>query len=171
MPHTLPSTAISLHEQDKSTSGQALAEIIFALAMAILLISGMVVAVRAGLSNSQYSQHKVQAVYLAQESIEKVHAQRNISDTQSGWNKITNSYILSNQGTFGHTGLLDSDGYVKDRFGNDTIFRREVVVLDNDDENGDSANYNAKRVTARVSWDEFDRKVFVELTTVLTDHE
>src|SRR3990167_2993495 len=66
----------SFPSQFRANAGQALAEILFALAIAILLINGLVVAMRSGIANSQFSQHKVQSVHLAQTSLELARSLR-----------------------------------------------------------------------------------------------
>jgi len=138
-----------------SDSGQVLAEIIFALAMAVLLIFGMVVAIRAGLLNSQFSEHKVQSTYLAQESIEMVRSYR---DAQ-GWDQVT----ISNVSSFGDTG---SSNLVLEN-STETVFQRNVDI---EDINIASAN-DAKRITVTVSWTEKESIVETKLTTILTDYK
>ncbi|MBI4137141.1 hypothetical protein HY469_03705 [Candidatus Roizmanbacteria bacterium] len=126
-----------------TSSGQALAEILFALAIAILLINGLVVAMRSGIANSQFSQHKVQSVHLAQTSIELARAERD----NGHWADLNTRTAQMGEGTVS----LDN-----------VDFNRDVVVTD----------INAgttKRITVIVSWDEYNRQVQTRLTTILTN--
>ncbi|MCR4263835.1 MAG: hypothetical protein NUV98_03925 [Candidatus Roizmanbacteria bacterium] len=133
----------SLPTQFRVNAGQALAEILFALAIAILLINGLVVAMRSGIANSQFSQHKVQSVHLGQTSLELARSLRD----NGQWANLNTMTGQMGEGTVSLNG---------------TDFNRDVVVTD----------INAgttKRITVIVSWNEFNRPVQTRLTTILTN--
>lgn len=134
----------SFFARNRTSSGQALAEILFALAIAILLINGLVVAMRSGISNSQFSQHKIQSVHLAQASIERARALRDGGE----WDGLNTS-----ESAMGDTGggAIELNG---------TEFQREVEVS--------NIVANMKRVTVTIRWNEFDRPVTTQLSVLLT---
>ena len=128
----------------QGNSGQALAEVLFALAMSILLIMGMVVAMRSGLSNSQYSVHKIQSRFLAEEGIElarKARDNNGITSVRNGCCNINNNTIQ-----------------------NGTTFIRSINTNPSP-----CATIGLCRVTVTIEWTELNRDVNTVLTTILTN--
>jgi len=136
---------------DLRIGGQALAEILFALAVAILLINGLVVAMRSGISNSQFSQHKVQSVHLAQQSMERA---RSIRDNGE-WINLGSNANLTLMGDTG-AGFVTLDGV---NFNRDVTVTPSTIINPND----------ARIITVTVSWNEFNRPVQTELRMILTN--
>ena len=66
----------------KIHSGVSLLEVIIAMAVAVVLISGFVFAVTASIRNSQFAKNQTLATKLSQEAMEKIRAYR---DQQNTW--------------------------------------------------------------------------------------
>ena len=132
-------------------SGQALAELIFALAMSLMLISGMIVAIRAGLTNSSFSVHKVQSVYLAKESIEMAYR-----DRDSAGGGLANLAATCCGDTAGDPVVINEEN---------SIFTRIVMLspMDNPDP-------GLRTITVDVLWNEYGRTVHTYITNILGEN-
>lgn len=69
----------------RNQSGQTLAEVVVAIGVIVLLVTGLIVGTSVTLKASQHSKARSQAVQYAQEAVEMI---RNIRD--SGWSNVRN---------------------------------------------------------------------------------
>jgi len=135
----------------KSTRGQTLAEVVVAIGIVVLLMTGLVVGTSVTLKASQYGKARSQAVQYAQEAMEMV---RNIRD--SGWSNI---FIYS-----GTTQCLNKAGQWSVKFGScgyniDSFYAREVTFSWIDPK---------MKVDVVVSWTDGNKTYTVPITTYFT---
>lgn len=139
-----------------SSSGQSLIEAVVAIAIVVMLITGVLVATTQSLNVSQSGKFRSQAVKYAQEGIE---LSRNLRD--SGWS------TFSTYGTVGGTLWCvdgngtwtadDGDGVCPANVAN--IFTRAITIAWNDP---------IMDVSVSVSWEEGAEKRRVDLRTYFT---
>lgn len=131
--------------------GQALAEVVVAIGVIVLLVTGLVVSTSSTLKASQYGSKRTIAVKYAQEAIEKV---RNIRDTD--WANLT-----SFSGT---TQCLNKDGQWSLKSGAcgvniDPFYTREVTFTWDDPK---------MKVDVVVSWSDGAKVYSVPVSTYFT---
>lgn len=150
-----------------SRHGQTLLEIIVAVGVAVLLITGLVVGTSVSLRTSQYGQHRSKATKYAQEGIEII---RNIRDREE-WDTFIALDANSNGST---TNCLGDDGIPSDGPlcdpNLDTIYTRDVIFLFNDGGDIDGSN-DRMEVTVTVLWLESGQPLDVRLDTYFTKRQ
>lgn len=135
----------------KSTRGQTLAEVVVAIGVVVLLVTGLVVGTSVTLKASQYGKARSQAVQYAQEAVEMVRSVRD-----SGWSNIVTysgtTQCLNKAGQWTvKSGLC---GYTIDSF-----YTREVSFTWNDPK---------MKVDVSVSWIDGNKTYTVPITTYFT---
>ena len=138
----------------KSTRGQTLAEVVVAIGVVVLLVTGLVVGTSVTLKASQYGKARSQAVQYAQEAIEIV---RNVRD--NGWTTFAAyggvspiSWCLDKDGVW--TAMVDSCSPNIDNF-----YTRKVTVTWIDPK---------MKVDVVVSWTDGNKTYTVPITTYFT---
>lgn len=138
----------------KSTRGQTLAEVVVAIGVVVLLVTGLVVGTSVTLKASQYGKARSQAVQYAQEAIEIA---RNVRD--SGWTAFT-----AYGGVSPIFWCLDKSGVWTAMSGScspniDNFYTRQVTVTWIDPK---------MKVEVQVSWTDGNKTYTVPITTYFT---
>jgi len=138
----------------KSSRGQTLAEVVVAIGVVVLLVTGLVVGTSVSLKASQYGKARSQAVQYAQEAVELA---RNIRD--NGWTTFTTyggvspvSWCLDKSGVWAP--MSDSCSANIDNF-----YTRQVTFTWNDPK---------MKVDVSVSWIDGNKTFTVPITTYFT---
>jgi len=139
-------------------SGQSLLEIIVAVGVAVLLITGLVVGTSVSLRTSQYGQRRSQATKYAQEGIEILRSLRDSMD----WD----DFIALDTNGSGATSLCLGNDAVPVPGSNcesnlDTVFARQLLLEWNDAD-------DRIELTVIVSWPEGGQTPDVALDTYFT---
>ncbi len=122
-------------------AGQTLVEALIALAVAITIISAIVVAVISSLSNTQFTKNQNIANHSAQEGMEIVRQIRNTS-WETFYRLSDKSYCLA-----ANSKSLDKVGSTGKCIQNVGIYVREITI-----EHGSPFCEDLSRVTVNVSW-------------------
>lgn len=138
----------------KSTKGQTLAEVVVAIGVVVLLVTGLVVGTSVSLKASQYGKARSQAVQYAQEAIEIA---RNVRD--NGWTTFATyggvspvSWCLDKSGVW--TAMSDSCSANIDNF-----YTRQVTLTWIDPK---------MKVDVSVSWIDGNKTYTMPITTYFT---
>ncbi|RLC33798.1 MAG: hypothetical protein DRZ76_03890, partial [Candidatus Nealsonbacteria bacterium] len=131
----------------KNQKGQSLIELLVAMGVFVLVISGIMFLTLDAHTANLYGQERTKATLLAQEGIEAVKSIKN-----RGWRYLP----------VGSYGLDDSNGYWELKSGYDSIdniFTRQITiehpsrdVNGNIVETGGIIDYDTKKITAEVNW-------------------
>lgn len=138
----------------KSTSGQTLAEVVVAIGVIILLVTGLIVGTSVTLKASQYGKARSQATQYVQEAVE---LSRNLRD--SGW-----TVFLAYGGVAPVSWCLDKAGVWVQMSGAcpaniDNFYTRQVTFTWDDPR---------MKVDVAVSWMDGNKTYTVPITTYLT---
>lgn len=135
----------------KHQSGQTLAEVVVAIGVIVLLVTGLIVGTSVTLKASQYSKARSQAVQYAQEGVELARSLRD-----SSW---TSFFALA-----GTSQCLDKNGVRTPMSGNcpvniDNIYTRQVTFMWSDPR---------MKLDVVVSWIDGNKTYTVPISTYLT---
>ena len=138
----------------KSSRGQTLAEVVVAIRVVVLLVTGLVVGTSVSLKASQYGKARSQAVQYAQEAVE---LSRNLRD--SGW-----TGFMAYGGVTPKSWCLDKSGAWTAMSGAcpaniDNFYTRQVTFTWNDPK---------MKVDVSVSWIDGNKTFTVPITTYFT---
>lgn len=117
----------------KTYSGISLLEVIIAMAVAVVLISGLVFSVTASIRNSQFAKSQTLATKLAQEGLEKIRGYRD----QNTWATFTTPVGSPNCGNLSTMGIAAPP----------SPFTRIVACVDTT-----PSDVDKRKVTVTVSW-------------------
>ena len=124
-----------------SSQGQTIIEVVIALAVGILLLTGITVAVTTSLNNAHYSKEQNQASQLAQEGIDAMRSIRDSSYTTFIGYSPSTQYCLNDGQTVPEISCSQID----------QTFTRTVAFSDNDPSCAiDATTY--RKVTVAVTW-------------------
>ena len=138
----------------KSTRGQTLAEVVVAIGVVVLLVTGLVVGTSVTLKASQYGKARSQAVQYAQEAVQ---LSRNLRD--SGW-----TAFMTYGGVAPRSWCLDKSGVWTAMSGAcspniDSFYTRQVTFTWNDPK---------MKADVSVSWTDGNKTYTVPITTYFT---
>ncbi|MBL7158914.1 type II secretion system protein [Candidatus Microgenomates bacterium] len=127
--------------------GQTLVEMVVTLAVAVMVISSLVVGVTVSIKNTRFAKNQSLATKYAQEAMEQVRLDRDQDGWIAFWTKVSS---------------IETPGIPN------TIFSKQIEYIDESDPDG--ANNRAK-IIVTVSWTEGGREHRSKLTTYLTKWE
>lgn len=142
---------------EKYRKGQSLIEVVVAVGIVLVLVTGLVVATTFSLRYNQRSQIRTGALSYAKEGLEYIRQLRDLD-----WNTLptTGTYCLE----IGETTLEPEPG--GDCPLDSTSGLRRVITVSNDDSCRDPA---CKKITAEVSWPESGQMQSVTLSSYITN--
>lgn len=167
-----------MREEEGFIKGQSLLELVIAIGLVMVIVTGIALTTINGLKNSQFSKNQTQATKLAQEALEQVRTIRDRdyyvcrgscqrwsefwSDTQCSTG-FPCTFTLSTTGCT-ISGLPDVPFCLVQSTGQSIgNFKREVIISDL------STSLFRKRVTSRISWTDISGEHNSELVTILAN--